>query len=206
MTKDEIEFLKESNAIEGVYDDDSLEQAKEAWKFIKQQNLLTVGNILKTHKILMLNQDHLQPDQKGYFRKCGIRIGGRLGMNWVKIPDAIEAWVNLVNGSIVQHEDDIKFHHVEYEHIHPFADGNGRTGRMFMNWERLRAGKPILIIHSGDEQMEYYKWFREIDPKKCGYCGKRLENQIDPLTKKPSDYIFACTCKDWPKDLQLSIG
>lgn len=53
----------------------------------------------------------------------------------------------------------MKNHHVEYEIIHPFVDGNGRTGRMFMNWERLKGGLPILVIHEGEEQQEYYKWF-----------------------------------------------
>ena len=51
--------------------------------------------------------------------------------------------------------------HVKYEKIHPFADGNGRTGRMFMNWTRLkRNNEPLLIIHEGEEQREYYGWFK----------------------------------------------
>jgi Fic family protein len=49
--------------------------------------------------------------------------------------------------------------HVQYEKIHPFVDGNGRTGRIFMNWWRINNGLPILVIHEGKEQWEYYKWF-----------------------------------------------
>ena len=37
MNKEEKEFLKENNAIEGVFDDKSLEQAKFAWKFLMNQ-------------------------------------------------------------------------------------------------------------------------------------------------------------------------
>ncbi len=51
--------------------------------------------------------------------------------------------------------------HVSYEKIHPFVDGNGRTGRMFMNWWRLTNGLPLLIIHEGDEQYNYYQWFQD---------------------------------------------
>lgn len=160
IPKEEFDFLRESNAIEGVYDGDSVVQAIEAWKFLKPKKKLTMGTILKTHKILMLNQ-HLLPSEKGYFRKCGVTIGGRPGLNWVKIPDAMKAWIKMVNGYLVKNKDDIRFHHVEYEHIHPFVDGNGRTGRMFMNWERLRAGLPIHVINAGsDEHFEYYKWFK----------------------------------------------
>jgi hypothetical protein len=50
--------------------------------------------------------------------------------------------------------------HVAFETIHPFVDGNGRIGRILMNWQRLQEGLPILIIHEGPEQMEYYKWFK----------------------------------------------
>ena len=50
--------------------------------------------------------------------------------------------------------------HVKYEKIHPFVDGNGRTGRIFMNWWRIKNNLPILVIHEGKEQMDYYKWFK----------------------------------------------
>jgi len=36
--------------------------------------------------------------------------------------------------------------HVDFEQIHPFADGNGRTGRMLLMWQALRAfGLPIIV-------------------------------------------------------------
>ena len=74
-----IEFLKESNAIEGVYDSDSLKQAIYAWEYISAQDEITPHDVLRTHKILMLNQK-LLPDEKGYFRHCKVYIGGREGM------------------------------------------------------------------------------------------------------------------------------
>lgn len=36
--------------------------------------------------------------------------------------------------------------HIQFEHIHPFSDGNGRTGRMIMNYSLLQQGFPPLII------------------------------------------------------------
>lgn len=165
MTNTEIEFLRESNAIEGIDDDGSLKQAKEAWKFLKKQKNLTIGVILKTHKILMLNQN-LQPDQKGYFRRCEVMIGGFYGVNWVKVPGEMAAWVKLAKSA--RTEDDTRFHHVEYERIHPFIDGNGRTGRMFMNWQRLKIGLRVLVIKA-DKRWEYYRWF---------HGGQKVENVV----------------------------
>lgn len=40
--------------------------------------------------------------------------------------------------------------HGYYEYLHPFRDGNGRTGRLFSNFILLRAGHPLLIIELKD--------------------------------------------------------
>lgn len=155
MTKKELEFLKESNAIEGVYDNDSWAQAQVAWHYLKQQKELSNHVILRTHKILMLHQP-LYGYEKGYFRRCRVWVGGREGMEWDLIPEYLRALCIDINAKLT----DWKEAHIIYEKIHPFVDGNGRTGRMFMNWQRIRDGLPIKVIHEGKEQMQYYKWFK----------------------------------------------
>ena len=163
MSREILEFLKESNAIEGVHGAVSLRQARLAWEYLVKQKELTKDVVLETHGILMKNQD-LKPEYKGKFRDCEVRIGGRYGLHFWEIPEAINKWLGDVATSIEIPGIDgkhIRLDHIEYERIHPFADGNGRTGRMFMNWQRLKAKLPILIIHTGDEQWEYYDWFKD---------------------------------------------
>lgn len=161
-----VEFLKESNAIEGVYDLDSLQQAIYAWEYMSEQPDITPHDVLRVHKILMLNQK-LLPDEKGYFRRCAVWIGGREGMHHKKIAKAISEWCNDMNLEYTDVDDEMynlellsKGLHVEYEKIHPFVDGNGRSGRIFMNWWRVKNGLPLLVIHEGKEQVDYYKWFK----------------------------------------------
>ncbi len=154
------EFLGESNAIESVYDTDSFTQAYLAWEYLTTHKTLTLGIILETHRILMKNQD-LKDNEKGYFRKIPIYIGGRMGIDASEIEHDLSHWIEEMNQNHIGGDMAMtKVLHVKYEKIHPFVDGNGRTGRMFMNWWRLKNNLPLLIIHEGKEQMEYYKWFK----------------------------------------------
>jgi Fic family protein len=53
------------------------------------------------------------------------------------------------------------FHH-KFEKIHPFMDGNGRTGRMLLNYILLNKGYPPLIIHKKTRK-EYLEALRKAD-------------------------------------------
>ena len=160
-TNPEVElFLKESNAIEQVYNEDSLGQAKKAWDFLIAQPKLTHEVIKEVHRILMAHQD-ISENQKGYYRYCDVWIGGHKAPNPLLIKGMMETW--LVLGEKIKTskwpDEWIKQMHIQYETIHPFVDGNGRTGRMFLNYQRLKAGYPLLIIYC-DQRFKYYEWFR----------------------------------------------
>lgn len=47
------------------------------------------------------------------------------------------------------------YYHVKFENIHPFADGNGRTGRLTMNYFLVMNDHPPITIHQEDRK-EYY--------------------------------------------------
>ena len=61
--------------------------------------------------------------------------------------------------------------HAWLVHIHPFADGNGRTARAVTNLLLMRAGFPVVLIRKSDRQ-RYYEALREAD---SGDLGPLLE-------------------------------
>lgn len=154
LRNQEIEFLQQSNFIESEYDSIALDDAIVAWDYLKKQRKLTIANILQTHFLLM---KRLNGRIAGKVRTVGVRVGYRICPPFERVPALLDAW--LVGYGKVNTEKQIKKAHVEFEGIHPFEDGNGRTGRIIMNFQRIKNKLPILVIHEGEEQFEYYKWF-----------------------------------------------
>ena len=149
------EFLKESNAIEGVYTEKAQKDAYKAWKFLETYEELSENRIREVHRLLMIN---LNKRIAGEFRKVNVRVGIHIMPQPKTILSKLE---NLIFYFIPKNEEEIKKWHVLFENIHPFEDGNGRVGRILMNWHRIKNNLPILTIHTGIEQFEYYDWFKE---------------------------------------------
>ena len=69
--------------------------------------------------------------------------------------------------------------HIRFERIHPFNDGNGRTGRIIMNHNLLRSGLAPVII-PGVMSDEYKKYIDEFDVE--GFSKYLLGNSSQQLT------------------------
>lgn len=67
--------------------------------------------------------------------------------------------------------------HIEFERIHPFPDGNGRTGRMLMNYSLLNEGIAPLIIE-GKDKLEYVNILAHQDVNRFSqFALKLIENE-----------------------------
>lgn len=94
-------------------------------------------------------------------------------------------------GELVRELEDIQpeqaltaaaYFHAKFENIHPFADGNGRTGRLLMNYLLLLWDHPPIIIHEEDRR-DYYAALEQFDSAQ----------ELDALV----DFLKAQAVKTW---------
>ena len=77
-----------------------------------------------------------------------------------RVPNLMVSTQKAINGGLHPLIVAAKWHGY-YEYLHPFRDGNGRTGRLLSNFILLRAGHPLLIIKLEDRS-EYISALKQI--------------------------------------------
>lgn len=160
--QESLEFAKTSSEIEGETSTEAYRDHLQAWEYARGFSSLTLEKVLECHRLL---QQTLRPDIAGKLRDVDVMVGGRVCPPHHIAAALLDGWISKYgDASVFAKEPDvdgvIRIAHVEFEHIHPFEDGNGRVGRILMNWHRIMNNIPPLIVHPGDEQYEYYKWFK----------------------------------------------
>lgn len=201
-----IEYTYNSNAIEGntltlretdmVFKGLTIDQKplkdhmeavghKEAFYFIcdlvKERAPLSEAVIKQIHSLVLADK----PLDRGVYRKVPVRIMGAK-QNPVQ-PYLIESKMNELVQSYAVDERNIVEKlanlHIAFESIHPFIDGNGRTGRLIINLELMKAGYPPIDIKFTD-RMRYYNAFdhrSEMVKLFAEYLNKRLDQYLDVL-------------------------
>jgi Fic family protein len=155
------EYVHESNLIEGIDSKQADKDMIKAWEKLKTR--LENGKKPLTNDIIRQLQDDITRSQdmnvfwRGVYRdrnKVRVSVAGRLGADPDAVGRLMDEW--LANYQSMTPQDA----HIAFERIHPFADGNGRTGRMLM-WlqEYLSGQRPTLIRYQ--DRAQYYQWFDE---------------------------------------------
>lgn len=109
--------------------------------------------VLKLHSILM---NGIKPDA-GVYRYHAVRITGvnLPTANYMSVPKLMSEVMARITGKtkdIIALSASI---HSKFEQIHPFSDGNGRTGRLLMNAMLLQSNFPPAIIQQEQKQFYY---------------------------------------------------
>lgn len=101
--------------------------------------------------------------------------------SWPHISAEIAEWLERANALATVSEmllpEALAALHARFEQIHPFLDGNGRTGRLVLNLLLIRLGYPPAIIYKG-ERSRYIKALRRADQEDCGALGEFLARAV----------------------------
>ena len=121
-------------------------------------------------------------DDRGVYRRIPVRIMG--AQHEPVQPYLIEPkMVQLLqefNESTEHIVTKLARFHIEFEGIHPFIDGNGRTGRLLVNLELMKAGYPPIDIKFTD-RISYYNAFDEY----------HVKHNLSAMEKLFAEYINA---------------
>jgi Fic family protein len=211
-----IEFTYDSNAIEGntmtlqetalvIKEGITIDQKplkdhlevighKDAYEYVLQliqEKIPFCERIIKeVHTLVLMNQ----PQDRGVYRRVPVRIVGATHeppqpfLVPIQMEQLLVDYPKVINNMhpVVA----VAVFHLLFEGIHPFIDGNGRTGRLILNFELLKQGFPPINIKFTDRK-KYYQCFSEFygtrNPEMmvqlvADYVEKELDRYIEILT------------------------
>lgn len=148
---------------------------------------LTESVIKNIHSLVLMNK----PEDKGVYRGIPVRIMGAYTdpvqpyMIEPKMTELLKN--NLARENKMSIIERIALFHLEFEGIHPFIDGNGRTGRLILNLDLIRNGYPPINVKFTDRK-RYYDAF---DAYYRDGSSSTMSNFIAEYVDKRLDEYFA---------------
>ena len=180
------EQVYNSNAIENstltLEDTEKILSAIDLDRFVNQRELFEATNLARVVKyigqkaseaqiskeiILLLRKmlmSNIRDEVAGRFRGPDewVRVGNHIAPNPILVETLIDELIAKYLSSDQSIVDKIARFHLQFEHIHPFVDGNGRIGRVLINYLLIREGYVPINIKFLDRNL-YYGAFGQYD-------------------------------------------
>lgn len=161
-----------------------------------QRESLTVRKIkhwqaLITHEQIGLGH-HIEEHEIGHIRNSSslpknVRIGSHVPPHYESVPTLLDHLVEQINEGLKDQnklENDVEYckflgrSFQKFESIHPFADGNGRVGRLIANYIATFCHRPIIVFNSEMiEKNEYYRAHSSKEEMSC-FMAKKIQEAI----------------------------
>lgn len=145
-------------------------EAKNLARVINYKRDKSQNHELDKELILLLHQmliGGINDKIAGRFRGKGEFV--RVGTHIAPAPERVE---KIIESILLEYSSDLSSYfldkiakfHLDFETTHPFCDGNGRIGRVLINFQLLAAGFPRIIIRDKEKDI-YYQAFKDYREK-----------------------------------------
>lgn len=168
------QMLSRNVSVREIFEAKNLARVMEYKRAKAGNSELNKDLILRLHRMLIGGIDD---NIAGRFRRPGEYV--RVGMHIAPAPERVE---RMMDDLLVEYSSDLGSYfldkiarfHLDFETIHPFCDGNGRLGRVLINFQLIQLGLPGLILRNADKE-RYYQAFREYENRQA---TKAMENML----------------------------
>ena len=166
------QMLSRNVSVREVFEAKNLARVTEYKRARTKDSELSKSLILLLHQMLIGGIDDAIA---GRFRQQGEYV--RVGPHIAPAPEHVE---RMMDNILIEYSsnlnpyflDKIARFHLDFERIHPFCDGNGRLGRILINFQLLQLGLPRLIVRNSEKQ-KYYRAFTDYED---GHTTRTMES------------------------------
>ena len=125
-------------------------------------------------------------DWAGKWRTTTVMVGQLVPPQPSQVPQLMYQFIDNLNfksanvNTREDHLDCLVYAHYEFIRIHPFNNGNGRTGRILMNLVATKLGyQPLELYHkAGKDRTTYIQAMREADKRNFGMLRLLIDNEL----------------------------
>lgn len=122
-------------------------------RLVSEKEPLTEWRIREIHSLVLMDR----PEDKGRYRKVPVVIAGAFHTPTepLLIHEEMAALLRDFAATDKNAVEAAALFHLRFEGIHPFIDGNGRTGRLLLNFMLMQAGFPPVNVKYSDRRRYY---------------------------------------------------
>jgi Fic family protein len=111
--------------------------------------------IIDVHKLVLAGKPSLTGSYRWDEVTVGEGVGAYVPPSHEMVPGLMQELLDYYVSSVNHPIEKIAFFHLDFENIHPFFDGNGRTGRLLMNLQLIQNGYVPINIKFTDINLYY---------------------------------------------------
>ena len=140
-------------------------------QMLKKEEKITNKLLLEWHKEIF---GETKSDIAGRYRDYLVKVGPHLAPDWQDVEKLMKDLIKFINKN-KEKMNAVELSartHYKFEKIHPFGDGNGRIGRLLMNYILWYANFPMLIIEY-KKRKSYYKALQKDEEHFISYFIRR---------------------------------